>query len=67
MEFIGKLIDGANSFLWGPPLLILIVGTGIYLTFRLGFLQFSKLPYALRLAFGRRHSGPEIEGGHLPL
>lgn len=62
MEFIGKLIDGANSFLWGPPLLILIVGTGIYLTFRLGFLQFSKLPYALRLAFGRRHQDRKSRG-----
>src|SRR5690606_1613991 len=62
LEFIGKLIDGANSFLWGPPLLILIVGTGIYLTFRLGFLQFSKLPYALRLAFGRRHQDRKSRG-----
>ncbi|MCM3654311.1 alanine/glycine:cation symporter family protein [Metabacillus litoralis] len=46
-EFITKISD----IVWGPPLLILIVGTGLYLTFRITFLQFSKLPYALKLAF----------------
>ncbi|MDO4814225.1 MAG: sodium:alanine symporter family protein [Gemella sp.] len=40
-----------NSIVWGPPLLILLVGTGIYLTFRLGALQIFKLPLALRLIF----------------
>lgn len=31
MEFISHIVDTMNGFLWGPPLLILIVGTGIYL------------------------------------
>ncbi|WP_100406505.1 alanine/glycine:cation symporter family protein [Bacillus solitudinis] len=48
-----QTIDSINSFIWGPPLLILLVGTGIYLTLRLSFLQFSTLPYALKLAFSR--------------
>lgn len=48
-EFITKLSD----IIWGPPLLILLVGTGVYLTFRISFLQFSKLPYALKLAFSK--------------
>ncbi|ALP41100.1 sodium: alanine symporter [Aeromonas schubertii] len=42
-----------DSFIWGPPLLILLVGTGIYLTARLGLLQVLRLPLALRLVFGR--------------
>lgn len=46
-EFITKLSD----IIWGPPLLILLVGTGVYLTFLISFLQFSKLPHALKLAF----------------
>ncbi len=46
-DVIGKISD----FVWGPVTLILIVGTGLYLTFRLGFLQFRTLPYALKLAF----------------
>ncbi len=45
------IINAISSFVWGPPTLILIVGTGLYLTFRLGFLQFRTLPYALKLAF----------------
>ena len=38
-----------DSFVWGPPLLILLVGTGIYLTLRLGLLQILKLPLAIRI------------------
>ncbi|OCA82714.1 alanine/glycine:cation symporter family protein [Bacillus sp. FJAT-27986] len=45
------LLETISNFLWGPPLLILIVGTGIYLTFRIGFLQIKLLPYSLKLAF----------------
>lgn len=45
------IINTISGWVWGPPLLILLVGTGIYLTFRLGFLQLRALPYALKLAF----------------
>lgn len=48
-DILGKIAD----FVWGPPLLILLVGTGLYLTVRLGFMQFSSLPYALKLAFSK--------------
>lgn len=48
-EFFSRLSD----IVWGPITLVLIVGTGIFLTFRLSFLQFSKLPYALKLAFSK--------------
>jgi AGCS family alanine or glycine:cation symporter len=37
----------------GPPLLILLVGTGIYLTFRLGVLQIFKLPLAIKYLFSK--------------
>ncbi|WP_325892892.1 alanine/glycine:cation symporter family protein [Grimontia sp. NTOU-MAR1] len=40
-----------DNFVWGPPLLLLLVGTGIYFTLRLGALQFSKLPLALSYVF----------------
>ena len=54
MEEQGALynfFDAASAIVWGPVLLILLVGTGVYLTLRLGFLQFKTLPYALKLAF----------------
>lgn len=40
-----------DSFVWGAPLLTLLVGTGVYLTIRLQLLQITKLPKALRLIF----------------
>ncbi|WP_062197088.1 alanine/glycine:cation symporter family protein [Massilibacterium senegalense] len=46
-----KVINHISGWIWGTPLLVLLVGTGIYLTIRLGLLQFRMLPYALKLAF----------------
>ncbi|RHB46922.1 sodium:alanine symporter family protein [Exiguobacterium sp. AM39-5BH] len=52
-QSFSELIGTISNFVWGPPLLILLVGTGIYLTVRLGGLQITKLPYALKLAFSK--------------
>lgn len=46
-----NILSTINDFVWGPPLLILLVGTGVYLTLRLGLLQITKLPKAFRLIF----------------
>ncbi|MBU9724275.1 MULTISPECIES: alanine/glycine:cation symporter family protein [Bacillaceae] len=43
-------------------MLVLIVGTGVYLTFRLAFLQFRTLPYALKLVFTRQGHDKESKG-----
>lgn len=51
------VLSQINSFIWGPPLLILLVGTGILFTFKLGFLQIIKLPTALKLIFKSENSG----------
>lgn len=50
-------LDKLDSFVWGPPLLILLVGTGVMLTIRLGGIQLLKLPYALKLVFKKDQSG----------
>ncbi|MDO4989558.1 MAG: sodium:alanine symporter family protein [Eubacteriales bacterium] len=42
---ISKFISVMDDFAWGPVMLILLVGTGFYLSFRMGFLQFSRIPY----------------------
>lgn len=47
LEFFTTIDD----FVWGPPLLVLLVGTGIYLTIRLGLLQVLRLPKAFKLIF----------------
>ncbi|MEK4138454.1 sodium:alanine symporter family protein [Kurthia sp. FSL E2-0154] len=59
---MGALGDKLNAFLgevsgvlWGVPLIVLILGTGIYLTIRIGFLQIRLLPTALKLVFSKNH------------
>lgn len=52
-----ELLSQINSLVWGPPLLILLVGTGIFLTIRLKLLQVTKLPLALRLIFKAENQG----------
>ncbi len=46
-----------NGVVWGPPFMILLVGTGLYLTIRLGFFQFTHLFFAWRHTFGRLFRG----------
>ena len=46
-----ELLKALDAFVWGPPLLILLVGTGIYLTIRLGLLQVARLPKSFQLIF----------------
>jgi len=44
-----------KGWVWGAPLLILLMGIGIYLTIRLRGIQFTHLIYALKLVFGKQH------------
>lgn len=55
MENFAQLLGTIDSFVWGPPLLILLVGTGIYLTVGLGLLQITKLPLAIKYLFSKDH------------
>jgi AGCS family alanine or glycine:cation symporter len=55
------VLENISSWIWGPWVLIpLLLGTGLYLTFRLGGIQFLKLGAALRLGlFTRRDPGSD--------
>jgi len=46
-------MSSLNGFVWGPVMLVLLVGTGIFLTLRLHFIQIFQLPKALRLVLSR--------------
>lgn len=46
-----------NNLVWGWPLLTLLLGTGLLLTFKLGFIQVFKLPKALKLIFKAENNG----------
>ena len=53
MEQFMKYLTVINDFLWGAPLLVILVGTGIYLTIRLRVLQIFKLPMSLKSIFDK--------------
>ena len=60
-EIVGKL----NGFAWGPWMLLLLVGTGVYLTCRVGFLQFRKFGYAMKNTLGKIFQKTEAGDGEV--
>ena len=58
MDF-SKLLNDVNDFVWGPVMLALLVGTGIFLTVRLRFLPWRNLWYAISMIFDKKdeHEG----------
>jgi len=65
MEIVQKLdaiVGKIGAFAWGPPMLILLVGTGIWLTLALRGLQFTKLGHALYLALIKRKEETDQPG-----
>lgn len=60
LDFINRL----SAILWGPYLIWLLVGTGIFLTLRLGFIQFTKLPLSIKLVIHdmRKRKSSSSEG-----
>lgn len=51
MEKLSEILETIDGVVWGPVMLCLLVGTGIFLTFKLRFLPWRYLPKALKLAF----------------
>ena len=54
---IESILSAIDSFIWGAPLLVLLSGTGLYLTLRLGFIQIRYLPRALGYLFKKDRGG----------
>ena len=53
-----------SGFVWGLPLIIFLVGTGLYLTIRLAFFSFRMLPYSLKLVFSKADTKSEGDITH---
>jgi AGCS family alanine or glycine:cation symporter len=51
---LAELIGSINALAWGPVMLVLLLGTGIYLTLGLGFLTIRKIPTGIGLLLGGR-------------
>ena len=56
MQAVEAFLARASDLVWGPPLLILLFGTHLFLTFRLKFIQ-TYLPQAIKLSFSREKEG----------
>jgi alanine or glycine:cation symporter, AGCS family len=53
MQDLQRIMETLSGLVWGPYMLVLIVGTGIFLTLRLLFWQFRMLPLAFKQVFGK--------------
>ena len=54
MEFISDLVTSLNGIVWGPLMLILILGTGLYLMLGLAFRPLTNIPYGFSLLWQGR-------------
>lgn len=55
MQTLEGIIATLSNWVWGPPMLTLLVGTGLYLTILLKGMQFRALPLAFKLIFRKDH------------
>ena len=53
LETITAVNQAVNSFIWGIPAMVCIIGVGLLLSVRTGFLQLRKFPYAIKTTIGR--------------
>ncbi len=65
MDTIMKINDLVNGIVWGPPILILIVGTGLYVSSRTGFFSIRKLGYVLRNTLMKMFSKEQVGEGEV--
>lgn len=65
LETIQSINRVVNNFVWGAPAMICILGVGLLLTFRTGFLQIRKFPYAIKTTIGRIFRKREASDGSM--
>ncbi|AXI00780.1 sodium:alanine symporter family protein [Sporosarcina sp. PTS2304] len=53
MKTFTTWVENTSNFIWGLPIIILLIGGGIFLTIRLGFFQFIYMPHIIRQTFGK--------------
>lgn len=62
MQNIQSIMETLSGWVWGPYMLVLLVGTGVFLTLRLLFLQFRLLPFAFKQVFGKHEHAKNSDG-----
>ena len=61
LDMISNFLTTVDDFVWGIPLIVLILATGLFLTARLHFLQITKLPHAIKHLIANEKSGEDGE------
>jgi len=62
MEFLNNLVNSVNGLVWGPPMLVLILGTGLFLMIFLKFMPLTRIPTGFALMWRGRTKGDEATG-----
>ncbi|MBF8983271.1 sodium:alanine symporter family protein [Lutibacter sp. B2] len=62
MESFLDIVSRLSNWIWGTPMLIILVGGGIWMTFALGFFQFRYFPFIIKETFGKIFAKAEGEG-----
>ena len=63
MEMIAQINGTINGLVWGVPAMILIVGTGVYMSCGIGFKQFTRFGYVLKNTIGKAFGKHEVAEG----
>ena len=62
MHYLNEFFTTLNGIVWGVPMIVLILGTGLYLQLRLGFMPIFKIGYGFRMLWSSRKPGAAHEG-----
>ena len=65
LEIITLINDKLNAFIWGVPAMVCIIGVGLYLSIRTGFLQLRKFGYSMKCTIGRIFEKKQAADGSL--
>lgn len=65
MALIESINSTINSFVWGVPMLVLLVGAGLLLTVRTAGVQFRKFGYAMKNTLGKIFKKSEAGAGEI--
>lgn len=63
IETITAVNQAVNQFIWGVPAMVCIIGVGLLLSVRTGFLQIRKFPYAIKITIGRMFRKKDASDG----
>jgi AGCS family alanine or glycine:cation symporter len=62
MELLQNLVNSVNGLVWGPPMLVLILGTGLFLMFMLKFMPLARIGTGFALMWRGRAKGDDETG-----